>query len=147
AILDQQPKTLAQYYSTYFSTWSDYFIFTSSNPTLYNGPFSSSTTTDDQHDAHTIKTSFNPNTNTTATNTIQFSFASNSLTGIGDTLHFMILTVDKGATTGSPGNVMDSLISVNSIDLIKGRVVNDTDVNVSTPPAAADITTWEVEVF
>ena len=134
------------YYSTYFSTWTDYIVFNTINPQLYKGAFSKNTATKAAHDAYTASTSFNPNNNT-SNNTLRFTFSTEYLHHNTNQLYFTIITSKKNDGTDEVGNIQDHLNSIKSIQIESGRQETGIHINTGAPNSAADITHWKVSIL
>jgi hypothetical protein len=145
---------LETYYSSYFSTWSDYVLCQLGGPSLYTSGSTGFPETTTDNTSIAPDTAFNVSHNfQSTTSTLKLGFFIGEIAGAsaGDTLYITMLTTrHNGTDEGSSGYFQDVLLAPIAIQLRAGQEVQklpgQEDVDESLP-AASDIQAWRVRIF
>lgn len=150
--LNPTQDDISRYYTDFFSTWSDYLVFTgASSADLYNSnatQFDANTTDNSDYDK---RDGFTADSVQISGDTLTLQFTLQSLSqnlASGDTLFFTIATTDKDSTFTESGTLIDILQNSNpSISIPSEPGPFNDDTLDATEDPKANILSWEARIF
>jgi len=149
---DNTPDIVATYYNDFFSTWSDYLVFSDGELQLYNSNATSFEATTTDNFTYEEEINFSPDLLESSGNTLKFQFTIQFLSAADPaSLNLTFFTSERLPDSNDQAGLLRDILEDGASPQILIQKLEqegpEPDLDDPTIPKAADLISWQVRII